>query len=490
MNARQSRRAGLTALRLAVVTLAIAFGFSSVFAVNRYERRITSWAAEMFQRQRKKGASAVGFTGSPRLQAVFNPEASVSRVLLIQGGRGERHLRMIAFDAYEDGQWHPALRERRFEPASAAALQTKVAGKRLHFTPVADTLELLPVPLEASSIESSDALERDATGSLRAADVDTPTPYDVTVATNSGSQSSLALGLDGAQRARALLVPAQVDPRVAQLARDVGGAGDASSRVARIALHLRSNHAYSLRYDPGGAEPLSDFILNTRSAHCQYFASAVVVMCRAAGVPARLVTGFYAHEPYGDDGVVVRDRDAHAWAECWIDGSGWTTVDATPAAGRPDEAFPRISALRRWWENVQDFPRVVRDWFAGLRGSTIGLIVALASVVLTCVWVLRRLRAYRRRRNAPSRATYSLPSAELQLVARAFEKWLGRRGVPCAANVTWREHLRAVESRSPPPLDVPTCLLFINAYDHARFGGTNGSALSQVRELIIELDNG
>ena len=108
------------------------------------------------------------------------------------------------------------------------------------------------------------------------------------------------------------------------------------------------------------------------------FGSAVVVMSRAAGVPARFVTGDYAHERSGKNELTVRQRDAHAWAECWIDGTGWITVDATPASGLPDQLFPEPSKWKKFWEDVMDIPGRIKQWFMDLAQKQFILLIAAA----------------------------------------------------------------------------------------------------------------
>lgn len=488
--AKRTTRAPLVTLRVSAVALAILVGFTSVFAVNRYEQKIMSWAVDAFRRERKRDKAEIGFgTAPPRLSAVFNPQPSMRRVMLVEGthGTSERHMRMIAFDTYADRQWRPVLRERGFAPL---AVSHQDEGEHVRITPLVDGMELVALPVETLAIETDETLEQDALGTIRVQGADVQSPYGLVVATTADSGGQVLGALDDAHRSAALAVPSDVDPKVLELARRVAGDGDASSRVARIELHLRSNHAYSLRYEPAaGAEPLSDFILNGRAAHCQYFASAAVVMCRAAGVPARLVTGYYAHEKYGAHATVVRDRDAHAWAECWIDGKGWVTVDATPAAARPDQAFPEASGVRRFWERVQDLPRLAREWLSSLRPRTIVLIIAAPIAAVALVSAVRYLRN-RKRQSVVTARTYIQPSAELQFVAREFERWLRRRGVPCAGHVTWREHVNSVAKRAgtPSPIDLTLVVRFIDAYDAARFGGVNGQTMSRILELASSLE--
>jgi hypothetical protein len=77
---------------------------------------------------------------------------------------------------------------------------------------------------------------------------------------------------------------------------------------------------------------VDDFLFRTRRGFCEHYTSAFVFLMRAAGVPARVVTGYQGGErnTFGDY-LIVRQSDAHAWAEVWLEGRGWTRVDPTGA---------------------------------------------------------------------------------------------------------------------------------------------------------------
>lgn len=79
-------------------------------------------------------------------------------------------------------------------------------------------------------------------------------------------------------------------------------------------------------------DSVDEFLFETRQGFCEHYASAFVILMRAAGVPARVVTGYQGGSlnPVGNY-LVVRQRDAHAWAEVWMDESGWTRIDPTAA---------------------------------------------------------------------------------------------------------------------------------------------------------------
>jgi transglutaminase-like putative cysteine protease len=77
-------------------------------------------------------------------------------------------------------------------------------------------------------------------------------------------------------------------------------------------------------------DPVDDFLFGSRQGFCEHYAGAFTVLMRAAGIPARVVTGYQGGElnPIADH-LLVRQRDAHAWTEVWLQGSGWTRVDPT-----------------------------------------------------------------------------------------------------------------------------------------------------------------
>lgn len=140
-------------------------------------------------------------------------------------------------------------------------------------------------------------------------------------------------GLDVVDRQRALQLPA-ANPR----ARALGAswrrqeAGDAG--VVRRALEYFRGEPFYYTLTPPllGRDPIDAFLFDSRRGFCEHYAAAFTVLMRAAGVPARVVTGYQGGElnPIGDY-LIVRQRDAHAWAEVWLDDRGWVRVDPTAA---------------------------------------------------------------------------------------------------------------------------------------------------------------
>ncbi len=143
-----------------------------------------------------------------------------------------------------------------------------------------------------------------------------------------------------------LQLPPRLDARIPELARNVVGAENSPGREARrIEIYLRTHFGYTLELPPvEPQDPLSFFLFHRKKGHCEYFASAMAIMLRTIGIPARMVTGFQSgiYNPISDS-QLIRTSDAHSWVEAWLPHRGWTTFDPTP----PDPNPPQLSWLTR-----------------------------------------------------------------------------------------------------------------------------------------------
>ena len=156
---------------------------------------------------------------------------------------------------------------------------------------------------------------------------------------------------DGAGRGP--LDRAGITPEMAALAASWAGEGSAGERAERIEARLLVDYEYSTDFvGRGGASPIEDFLLRAKRGHCEYFASAMVLLLRAEGIPARLATGFYGAEWSGwESAWIVRQSNAHAWVEAWTGEDGWKVFDPTPPDGRPIPAETGfLTAFRQAWE--------------------------------------------------------------------------------------------------------------------------------------------
>lgn len=148
-------------------------------------------------------------------------------------------------------------------------------------------------------------------------------------------------------RRLSLQLPPGFNPRAVALARQwrrEAGNGSAADGaiVNRMIRWIRAEFAYTLEVPPMGRHTIDEFLFERRAGYCEHFSSSFVVMMRAAGIPARVVTGYVGgyRNPLGNYWL-VRRSDAHAWAEVWIAPRGWVRIDPT-AAVAPERIYDTI----------------------------------------------------------------------------------------------------------------------------------------------------
>jgi len=135
-----------------------------------------------------------------------------------------------------------------------------------------------------------------------------------------------------------LRLPPKLDPRIKELAENITRtATNNYDRSLEIQDYLRSHFSYTLNppnIEP--SDPIGSFLFVSKEGYCEYFASAMAIMMRTIGVPARLVNGFQtgSYNRLGKD-FVVRARDAHSWVEVYFPRYGWIQFDPTPADPHP-----------------------------------------------------------------------------------------------------------------------------------------------------------
>jgi transglutaminase-like putative cysteine protease len=149
-------------------------------------------------------------------------------------------------------------------------------------------------------------------------------------------------------------LPPGFNPRTlalaAEIRRDPRHARANTAALVQVALERLRTGGYSYTLEPGvyGRDTADEFWFDRKEGFCEHIASSFVILMRALDVPARIVTGYQGGERNGVDGFwVVRQSDAHAWAEVWQAGRGWVRVDPTSAVapGRTG-AFQRLAVPR------------------------------------------------------------------------------------------------------------------------------------------------
>jgi hypothetical protein len=233
-----------------------------------------------------------------------------------------------------------------------------------------------------------------------------------------------------------LALPAGIPGRVKQLA-DRLAAGHATEydRVAAISDYLRGNYRYSVDTPrlPSGADAVDQFLFTDHVGFCEQFASALTVLLREEGIPARLAVGYGTGDHDGFTGTfTVRARDAHAWVEVLFPGTGWVPFDASPGFnGEPVAQRPA-----RWF--LSDFsPNLALVSIGGVDGRATGVLT-----LAVFAGVVAAMAAWRRRRRPLLR--------EVRAYGRAL--WVIRRS-RLPARAAWQtplEHLVQVGTVAPP----------------------------------------
>lgn len=148
-----------------------------------------------------------------------------------------------------------------------------------------------------------------------------------------------------AEHRRAMLaLPAGFNPRSVALARQWrADSGSDREIIGRALDWIHREFSYSLETPLLGRNSVDEFLFGTRLGFCEHFSSSFVVLMRAAGIPARVVTGYAGgYRNKLGNFWLIRQSDAHAWAEVWLPGQGWQRVDPT-AAVAPERVFETIN---------------------------------------------------------------------------------------------------------------------------------------------------
>ncbi|MCP4221304.1 MAG: DUF3488 domain-containing transglutaminase family protein [bacterium] len=153
-------------------------------------------------------------------------------------------------------------------------------------------------------------------------------------------------------RGWALMLPRQSQPRLEELAERLraGTASGSDAETVQAALDYLAASGFTYSLTPGVMDrhsPFEDFLFNKRTGFCEHFAGAFTLLMRIAGIPARMVLGYQGGEFNAVGGyLLVRQSDAHAWCEVWLEKEGWRRVDPT-AAISPDRIEYGLEISRR-----------------------------------------------------------------------------------------------------------------------------------------------
>ena len=368
------------------------------------------------------------------ISAQFNP--TMEEVAVVSGSRTAGYLRIVTHDTYTGVGWtqggqrvahvgggDPLLTDASLEVAT----DTGGAAPTIVTITLDRDVSAILLPVQPVSVSPPSTVTRSAAGpflvSVEVPDQSAGDSYQVT----SLSEAASAEGLAGAGE----LYPSSLAPYLAlegvsQRTRDLAIRLTAAKstpyhRAVALVEYLRgADPRYATRSElppPGSDRDSVDFFLfdaRGRVGFCEQFASAMVLLARSAGIPARLARGYVGGDPRESGAFQVRHRNGHAWAELYFPGHGWQVFEATPAVPRVGRGERPISS-REPAESQPASPSASpsvpverspessagsgsgEDWaIAGLAGVA----VVAAVAVLGLAWRLRRGR-HRARRPAP-----------------------------------------------------------------------------------------
>jgi len=370
------------------------------------------------------------------LEGMLQSDEIVARVY----GPHVDYLRGVVYDHYQAGQWASSTSD-GMRTVNVPLDPAHPAPSRVVFVGAGRNTRYL-LPLGASSVTIAESsLIVDRFGSVRP---------------ERGVPTQIAFSQAGAPDFPPS-EPTQDDRRMPlKLARSIrplvrewtAGADTAEQKIEAIARHLREEGRYSLTYQRGTGDPLLEFLTENRVGHCEYFASGMVMLARASGIPARVVAGYRVAEHNDLGGYdIVREKNAHAWAEVYFEGKGWQTIDPTPEDLLPQNR-PHAS---RWLPAAWD---LLATWWSALverlAALTLWQIIGALLVVIVVGLIVRRLRARGRAEVALEQAFFRLaapPPPLTRLLASLAETGHSRE----PSEPLERFALRLEEGRQPEP---------------------------------------
>jgi len=380
-----ARRLGLVAIVLALLVPAVAPHLPTRYVLDGLARSAGG-----------AGNAKVGFSSTLDVSRSLQSGLTTEVLRYSTTASDAPPLRVLATSAYDGTSWtRPAPSLGR-----AARLELSAQVERVERTITVDDNTMdppalaTPQPIVAGDFRGTSWSVDEATSDIY---VQTrPDSYSTTYLEPKLSPTLLRDGLDGRPGAdalpssRALTVALRVDPRSEARVRAAAqeAAGSASTAYdAAMAIQAwlrdegRFTYSLALPQAPGlaGLDPISRF-LQTRTGYCVQFASAMIMMSRAEGIPARMAIGFLAgrHDQSGQ--YIVSDDDAHAWPELYFTGAGWVRFEPTPqvrTGTAPEWTLPAASAATPYSGDTSaagspDQPGrdLDRDLAAGLDGGT------------------------------------------------------------------------------------------------------------------------
>ncbi len=393
----------------------------------RMERALSGWIVELFRASSdpREYRTHIGFGGWGSLSAKIMlrlrvPASDVPPSLLREG----------AYDIFRKGTWIANTNDftqvflnsndtAQLLPPSPIFSRVEIAG----YFP--DSEVLLPLPHGAFAIE-------DFSGVLRTNRLGVATVQASMGLLDFSADYRTGPSMDAPPGPPDLGVPDDERPVLAAVAASLGlSEMNERQKIRAVSRFFQDHFKYSLKSPRparrnGTKTPLGRFLTESRSGHCEFFATATVLLLRQAGVNARYIIGYAVPDSarHGDT-YRVRERHSHAWALVYFsDTHTWEQIDNTPSSRA--EAAEAAETNPTWWESVSDFMSNLyfqfSKWRWGKTSFSLYAQWALAPLVLYLVW---RILSTRRRQQAAAGAMAGPPEpvwpgldSELYLINR------------------------------------------------------------------------
>ncbi len=388
---------------VAAVALAIALGYAGQHGLAQLQAALVNYAIDYLNANLTRTDPYRASTDIGHIGELKTSDRILLRVSLSEQARTPLLLHRASYDLYANATW--LARDAPFEALPAQEGSRWMLTASPAPAPVVTASESLPqgsgvlaLPMGAAEIQglAGADMKRNRLGTVQVERQPGIARYAVSVA-DAGHAGDVPSPFD-------LRVPVTEAPAVEDLVNRLGLRGmNAADALQALKRHLDTSYRYTT-YRAGRAReatPLADFLLRTKSGHCEYFATATVLIARAIGIPARYATGFSVQEwSELERTYVVRERHAHAWARVHIDGA-WRDLDTTPPQWFVEEAR-QASA----WEPLRDLWAWL-EWEVGVWRAAEGersvptwVLALLVPLVAVLAWRVHRAGGFTRRRPA------------------------------------------------------------------------------------------
>ena len=318
----------------------------------------------------------------------------------------------------------------------------------------------------------------------------------------------LQSGLTSLARQWYTSVPESGNERSRDLARAMRAeaASDTAYIDAVLAKFHEEEYFYTLQPPALGSDPVDRFLFDTRQGFCEHYASAFAFMMRSAGIPSRVVLGYQGGEinPMGGR-LIVRQSDAHAWTEVWLERYGWYRVDPTSAVAperieygvrgaaidgvgvgwgftAPSKLLQQLTmtwdALNAQWNEWvlgygPDTQSRFMEWLGMANPNWRKMLLTLVVSVVSLVLVISGLMMLRYRAPAKDRASV------------LYDRFVKKTGLERRTGETALEYARRAKSDGALPGNAVTAVTI--AYLDARYGPDDDDALIRLKQAVANI---